>query len=579
MSARRIFARPARYAAIAPYVWMVLFFLVPFGFVLKISLSETAIAQPPYTPVFDLAAGLAALREAFAALSIDNFRLLVSDNLYVLSYLRSLVVALVSTSILLLIGYPIAYGMARLPKRWQPVAMMLVIVPFWTSFLIRIYAWINILQHDGLLNQILLTLHLVSQPVVWLSTDSAMYLGIVYSYLPFMILPLYATLSKMEPALEEAAADLGAAPIEVFWLVTFPLSLPGVGAGVLLVLHSDRRRVRDPRPARRLRFADDRPDPVARVLHEQGLAGGLRHRHRAAGAPDRAASRCTTGCSAGSWRRADGASRKLSRFNIASLTLGLAFLYLPIVILVIYSFNASRLVTVWGGWSLRWYHEFFNDQAMIEAAWMSVRVAAASATIATLLGTLAAVALSRGEGFRGRTLFSGMLYAPLVMPEVITGLSLLLLFVALNAERGFWTVVVAHTTLTMCFVAVVVQSRLGSLDRSLEEAAMDLGCDPVRAFLMVTLPLIIPSIAAGWMLAFTLSLDDLVIASFTTGPGSATLPIRIYSEVRLGVKPEINAICTLVIGLIAVVIVVASLASKLSSVAAKAPRRCRMERP
>ena len=254
----------------------------------------------------------------------------------------------------------------------------------------------------------------------------------------------------------------------------------------------------------------------------------------------------------------------LSRFNVASLTFGLAFLYLPIVILMIYSFNASRLVTVWGGWSLRWYHELFNDQAMIEAAWMSVRVAAISATIASLLGTLAAVALSRGEAFRGRTLFSGMLYAPLVMPEVITGLSLLLLFVAINAERGFWTVVVAHTTLTMCFVAVVVQSRLGSLDRSLEEAAMDLGCDPVRAFLLVTLPLIIPSIAAGWMLAFTLSLDDLVIASFTTGPGSATLPIRIYSEVRLGVKPEINAICTLVIAFIAVVIVVASLISKLS---------------
>jgi putrescine transport system permease protein len=202
---------------------------------------------------------------------------------------------------------------------------------------------------------------------------------------------------------------------------------------------------------------------------------------------------------------------------------------------------------------------------MIEAAWMSVRVAAISATIASLLGTLAAVALSRGEAFRGRTLFSGMLYAPLVMPEVITGLSLLLLFVAINAERGFWTVVVAHTTLTMCFVAVVVQSRLGSLDKSLEEAAMDLGCDPVRAFLLVTLPLIIPSIAAGWMLAFTLSLDDLVIASFTTGPGSATLPIRIYSEVRLGVKPEINAICTLVIAFIAAVIVIASLVSKLSS--------------
>ena len=259
------------------------------------------------------------------------------------------------------------------------------------------------------------------------------------------------------------------------------------------------------------------------------------------------------------------ARRRISSFNITSLALGFAFLYLPIAILVIYSFNASRLVTVWGGWSLRWYHEFFNDSAMIKAAWMSLGVAVASASIATLLGTLAAVALTRGESFRGRTLFSGMLYAPLVMPEVITGLSLLLLFVALNAERGFWTVTIAHTTLTMCFVSVVVQSRLTSLDKSLEEAAMDLGCDPMGAFIAVTLPLIAPAIAAGFMLAFTLSLDDLVIASFTTGPGSATLPIRIYSEVRLGVKPEINAICTLVVALIAMVIVVASLASKLTS--------------
>lgn len=255
----------------------------------------------------------------------------------------------------------------------------------------------------------------------------------------------------------------------------------------------------------------------------------------------------------------------MSRFNVASLALGLAFLYLPIVVLVIYSFNASQLVTVWGGWSLRWYAAFFNDEAMLAAAATSLRVAAVSATLAAVLGTLAALALVRGERFKGRTLFSGMLYAPLVMPEVITGLSLLLLFVALGAERGFWTVTIAHTTLTMCFVAVIVQSRLGSIDRSLEEAAMDLGCGPIKAFVAVTLPLIAPAIAAGWMLAFTLSLDDLVIASFTTGPGSATLPIRIYSEVRLGVKPEINAICALIIGAVTLAIVTASLATKLSS--------------
>jgi putrescine transport system permease protein len=234
MSGRRIFTRPARLAAVAPYFWMVLFFLVPFGFVLKIGLSQTAIAQPPYLPVFDPTQGFVAIEAALAELSLDNFRLLVSDNLYVFSYLRSLIVAVVSTSILLVIGYPIAYGMARLPRRWQGIAMMLVIVPFWTSFLIRIYAWINILQHDGLLNKILLALHLVSAPVVWLSTDSAMYLGIVYSYLPFMILPLYATLARMDPALLEAASDLGAAPRRAFWLVTFPLSLPGVAAGALL---------------------------------------------------------------------------------------------------------------------------------------------------------------------------------------------------------------------------------------------------------------------------------------------------------------------------------------------------------
>lgn len=234
MSGRRIFALPARIAAIPPYVWMLLFFLVPFGFVLKISLSQTAIAQPPYLPTFDFTMSGATWSAALNLLSLDNFRLLLSDNLYIFSYLRSLVVAVTSTIILLTIGYPIAYGMAKLPYRWQPLAMMLVIVPFWTSFLIRIYAWINILQHDGLLNQTLLALRIVSAPVVWLSTDSAMYLGIVYSYLPFMILPLYATLSKLDPDLIEAASDLGASPSQAFRQVTLPLSLPGIGAGCLL---------------------------------------------------------------------------------------------------------------------------------------------------------------------------------------------------------------------------------------------------------------------------------------------------------------------------------------------------------
>src|SRR5437773_906404 len=254
--------------------------------------------------------------------------------------------------------------------------------------------------------------------------------------------------------------------------------------------------------------------------------------------------------------------RKPSWFNVGSLALGLAFLYLPIVILVIYSFNASRLVTVWGGWSMRWYAELINDRAMLESAWVTLRIALLSASAATLLGTLAAIALVRFGRFRGRVLFSGMIYAPLVMPEVITGLALLLLFVAIDVDRGFWTITIAHTTLIMCFVTVVVRSRLLTFDTSLEEAAMDLGCPPLKTFLTVTLPLIAPALASGWMLAFTLSLDDLVIASFTTGPGATTLPIRIYSEVRLGVKPEINAICTIMLAIVACAVIAATLLAR-----------------
>jgi putrescine transport system permease protein len=230
--------------------------------------------------------------------------------------------------------------------------------------------------------------------------------------------------------------------------------------------------------------------------------------------------------------------------------------------MIIYSFNASRLVTVWAGWSTKWYAELMHDHAILESAWVTLRVGLLSATVATVLGTLAAIALVRFGRFRGRLLFSGLVYAPLVMPEVIIGLSLLLLFVAADFDRGFWTVSIAHATLTACFVTVVVQSRLLEIDPTFEEAALDLGCPPVKTFFAITLPLILPALVAGWMLAFTLSLDDLVIASFTTGPGATTLPIRIYSEIRLGVKPEINAICTIMIMVIGAAVLVASLFSK-----------------
>jgi putrescine transport system permease protein len=248
----------------------------------------------------------------------------------------------------------------------------------------------------------------------------------------------------------------------------------------------------------------------------------------------------------------------VSHFGRISLGLGLAFLYGPILVLVAFSFNASALVTVWGGFSTRWYGVLFADGPLLAAALVSLRVALAAAALATLFGTLAALALDRGGRFPGRSAFTGLLYVPMVMPEVITGLALLLLFVATGFERGLVTLVVAHATLGLGFVAVIVGARLKGFDRTLEEAAADLGAGPLRVFATVTLPLIAPAVAAGFLLAFTLSLDDLVIASFVAGPGATTLPMRLYSQVRLGVNPEINAASTLLVGGVTVIVLGAS---------------------
>ncbi len=253
---------------------------------------------------------------------------------------------------------------------------------------------------------------------------------------------------------------------------------------------------------------------------------------------------------------------RMSWFNTVSLTLGFAFLYIPIVILVIYSFNESKLVTVWAGFSTKWYGELLRNDAFLNAAWVTIKVAVASSTFATVLGTMAAYVMVRGGRFFGRTLFSGMIYAPLVMPEVITGLSLLLLFIGIGLDRGVLTIILAHTTFSMCYVSVVVSSRLVTFDRSIEEAALDLGCTPSEAFRLVTLPIIAPAVISGWLLAFTLSLDDLVIASFTSGPAATTLPIKIFSAVRLGVSPEINALSTIMIAIVATGVITTSLISK-----------------
>ena len=253
---------------------------------------------------------------------------------------------------------------------------------------------------------------------------------------------------------------------------------------------------------------------------------------------------------------------RFSWFNATSLTFGFAFLYLPMLILVIYSFNESRLVTVWAGFSTKWYGKLLQNDAFLDAAWVTLNVGIWSSTIATVLGTMAAYVMVRSGRFLGRELFSGMIYAPLVMPEVITGLSLLLFFLAIGLDRGMVTIILAHTTFSMCYVSVVVTSRLITFDQSLEDAALDLGCTPFDAFRSVTLPIIAPAVISGWLLAFTLSLDDLVIASFTSGPSSTTLPIKVYSAVRMGVSPEINALSTLMIGVVTAGVVAFSLASR-----------------
>ncbi|WP_198671170.1 ABC transporter permease subunit [Oceanibium sediminis] len=254
-----------------------------------------------------------------------------------------------------------------------------------------------------------------------------------------------------------------------------------------------------------------------------------------------------------------------SWFLIIAATLGFLFLYIPIGSLILFSFNESKLVTVWAGFSTKWYGELLRDEQVLGAVWISARIAFASATLAVVLGTLAAFVLVRMRAFWGKPILRGMTTAPLVMPEVITGLSLLLLFVSMErmigwpAGRGMVTIIIAHTTFCLAYVAVVVQSRLVDMDESLEEAARDLGAAPVRVFFDVTLPVIAPALVAGWLLAFTLSLDDLVVASFTSGPGASTLPMVIFSKVRLGVSPDINALATLIILVVALGIVIAGL--------------------
>ncbi len=548
-------SRAWRTAAV-PFLWLFFFFVIPFGLIFKISLSDQARARPPYLPQFDPAAGLPGLWQYVAGLDLENFATLLTDGFYARSYFLSVQTAVIATLITLLIAYPMAYGLARAPQRVRPILLGLVVLPFWISFLIRVYAWMAILKPNGFLDLAGQAIGLNAGTLALLNTPSAVTIGIVYSYLPFMILPLYSILDRMDDTLVEASRDLGASTLRTFCSVTLPLSLPGIYAGCLLAfipmvgefVIPDLLGGNDSALIGKTlwtEFFNNQDWPLSSAIAIGMLAilvVPIFLLQKAQGKADDH-SQISGGQIARNW----------SWFNIAAVSLGLAFIYLPILLVIAFSFNDSRLVSVWSGFSLKWYSLLFANTQLIASALLSFKLAAVSATAATVLGVLASLTLVRGRAMRGHKLFGFLVLAPIIIPEMVIGLAFLLLFVAVGLPRGFFTLFLAHTTFGMCFVAATVQARLSGFDTTLEEASCDLGAGALQTFWRITFPLILPGVASGWALAFVLSFDDLIISSLASGPGATTLPMRLYSQVRLGVTPEINAASTLMV-LTAVVI-------------------------
>ncbi len=538
-----------RTAAI-PFVWLFLFFAIPFGLIVKISLSDQARARPPYLPQLDVTSGIAGIWAFLSGLDVENFVTLLTDSFYVRSYLLSLQTAVLATAITLLIAYPMAYGLARTPRRWRPLLLGLVVLPFWISFLVRVYAWMAILKPNGFLDLAGQAIGLNAGTLALLNTPSAVIIGIVYSYLPFMILPLYSVLDKMDDTLIEASRDLGASALRTFFSITLPLSLPGVYAGCLLAfipvvgefVIPDLLGGNDSALIGKTlwtEFFNNQDWPLSSAI-AVGMLAML-------AAPIYLLQRAQAKADVKSTSSGGQTERQWSVFTLAPFIVGLAFIYLPILLVVIFSFNESRLVTIWAGFSLKWYRLLFDNTQLLASAWLSFRLAFVSASAATILGVLAALTLVRGRTMPGHSLFGFMVLAPIIIPEMVIGLAFLLLFVAIGLPRGFFTLFLAHTTFGMCFVAATVQARLSGFDTSLEEASHDLGASRWQTFWRITLPLILPAVVSGWALAFVLSFDDLIISSLVSGPGATTLPMRIYSQVRLGVTPEVNAASTLMV--------------------------------
>jgi putrescine transport system permease protein len=549
-----------------PALWLTFAFLAPFLILLRLSVSEMD-DNGAANSLFGVSDGVAALR-----LTMSHYAFVLQDDLYLLTYLGSLKYAAITTALCLLTGYPFAWFMARARPGLRPVLMMLVMLPFWTSFLLRIYAWKGILANNGILNDVLLAVGVIDAPLHIMNTPVSLTIGMVYAYLPFMILPAVRQPGEDRPALPGG----GCRPWRDAAAGILARDRAAVDAGnhrrLDAGIHTCGGRVRDPRTARRPRYADDRARAVGRVFHQQRLAAGVRPRggchHADPGSHDRIQQIQKPARGAGM----SAAAALRTWFARAWLAAVYLFLYLPIVVLVVFSFNASQQDMVWAGFSTKWYGELLHDSEITGGFALSLKIAVASAFSSVLLGTCAAFALARYRRFRGRTLFAAMVSAPLVMPEVIIGLSLLLMLVAVQKtfgfpDRGMLTIWVGHTLLGMAYATVVVQSRLREISRSLEEAAMDLGCRAHQVFFLVTLPNITQALASAWLLTFTLSLDDVVLSAFLSGPGSSTMPIVIFSRARLGIDPRVNAVAAITIFVVSAAVIAACL------VMARAERR------
>lgn len=490
--------------------------------------------------------------------TLDNYTRLL-DPLYFEVLLHSLNMALIATLACLVLGYPFAWFLAKLPHKVRPLLLFLLIVPFWTNSLIRIYGLKIFLSTKGYLNEFLLWLGVIDTPIRIMFTPSAVIIGLVYILLPFMVMPLYSSIEKLDKPLLEAARDLGASKLQTFIRIIIPLTMPGIIAGCLLVML----------PAMGLFYVSDLMGGAKNLLIGNVIkVQFLNIRDWPFGAATSITLTIVMGLMLLVYWRASrllnkkGGTRMIGRLLRGGfMTAIYAYLYIPIIILIVNSFNSSRFGINWQGFTTKWYSLLMNNDSLLQAAQHSLTMAVFSATFATLIGSLTAVALYRYR-FRGKPFVSGMLFVVMMSPDIVMAISLLVLFMLLGIQLGFWSLLFSHITFCLPFVVVTVYSRLKGFDVRMLEAAKDLGASEFTILRKIILPLAMPAVAAGWVLSFTLSMDDVVVSSFVTGPSYEILPLKIYSMVKVGVSPEVNALATILLVLSLVMVIASQLIAR-----------------